>query len=123
MFGNGKDCLAAKVNCGVLSTEGDVELAEVIAERFNALQGLDREAVAELPNLIEEGTLSLQNQKKLVERYAMVGLTLTKLRDAVKAASPDDEALPQPLLDAMQQADDLLAEIAKHDEKKEGSDE
>lgn len=126
MFGNGRPYLAGKVDCAVLSPEGDNELSEIISERFNALQGLDRETVAELPKLIDEGTLALSKlkqleagQEKFLVSYGLIGVALTQLRDAVKAATPEGEALPQPLLDAMKQADELLAEIAKYDEQNE----
>jgi len=118
-FEAGREIKAGLINCGPLTSQQDNELAAEIAERFNATVHIDRKELPVLKKMLECQAADLLLLIK-------TGAALLTLSDAVRAATPEGEALPAGLDEAMKQADAIIEELNTASEQRQqegGSDE
>lgn len=105
-FEGGRENKAGLITCNRLTSQQDNELAEIIAERFNAVASIKREDLPTLGKMLE-------NQAADLLLLIKTGAALLKLTDAVKAVTPEGEALPEALAAAMDEAEKMIAELNK----------
>lgn len=111
-FADGRESKTGLITCNMLTSQQDNELAEIIAERFTAVADIKRE---DLPTLRK--MLGCQASDLLL--LIKTGAVLLKLTDAVKAVTPEGEALPEALAATMAEAEGMIAELNQAAEERQ----